>query len=433
MKYSEKNKPLVCMQTQNPCYKGTRKMNVKGVLWHSTGANNPNLKRYVQPSDNASDKKEWLEKLGVNTNKNDQNHTKNDIGLNAWIGKLADGTVTSIQTMPWDYRPWGCASGSKGSCNDGWIQFEICEDDLNNKQYFEKVYKEACELTAYLCKIYNINPKGTVNKNGVIVPTILCHADAHDLGLGSNHGDIYHWFLKYNKDMSDVRNDVSKLIGEAPKDTPNLNNKIETSLYRVRKTWEDEKSQIGAYSNLDNAKEVCDKAGKGYEVYNNEGVAIYPIQDLIKESKYKLGDEVSLTLDATYVTGRKIPGWVKDLKMYVREIYENGNIVISTFPSGPITGVVSPNYLTPYANKNEAAEKVVEQPSIKPFEPYTVLITTELLNVRVGPGTKYKITTQVREFEVYTIIEEKNGWGKLKSGAGWISLDYTSKWERKKK
>jgi hypothetical protein len=41
-------------------------MTVKGVLWHSTGCNNPWLKRYVQPDDNASDREAWLKKLGVN-------------------------------------------------------------------------------------------------------------------------------------------------------------------------------------------------------------------------------------------------------------------------------------------------------------------------------------------------------------------------------
>lgn len=46
--------------------------------------------------------------------------------------------------MPWDYRPWGCGSGSKGSCNDGWIQFEICEDSLTDKVYLEQAYEEAC-------------------------------------------------------------------------------------------------------------------------------------------------------------------------------------------------------------------------------------------------------------------------------------------------
>jgi len=49
MKYNSSNTPLKCMMTNSSCFKGTRKMNIKGVLWHSTGANNPTLKRYVQP------------------------------------------------------------------------------------------------------------------------------------------------------------------------------------------------------------------------------------------------------------------------------------------------------------------------------------------------------------------------------------------------
>ena len=55
MKYSKSNPPMTCMMTQSSCYKGTEKMTVKGILWHSTGANNPTLKRYVQPDDNAAD------------------------------------------------------------------------------------------------------------------------------------------------------------------------------------------------------------------------------------------------------------------------------------------------------------------------------------------------------------------------------------------
>jgi hypothetical protein len=49
MKYNANNKPLVCMQTNSTCYKQTRTMTPLGILWHSTGCNNPNLKRYVQP------------------------------------------------------------------------------------------------------------------------------------------------------------------------------------------------------------------------------------------------------------------------------------------------------------------------------------------------------------------------------------------------
>ena len=212
MKYSDKNKPLVCMMTQSTCYKGTRKFTPKGVLWHSTGANNPNLKRYVQPDDNAADKAEWISRLGKNQYANDWNHKEVQAGLNFWIGKLADGTVAAVQTMPWDYRPWGCGSGSKGSCNDTHIQFEICEDALTDKSYWEAVYKEACEMTAYLCRMYGIDPQGTISYNGLSVPTIIDHTGSHSLGLGSNHGDVQHWSRKYGVTMENVRKDVAALL-----------------------------------------------------------------------------------------------------------------------------------------------------------------------------------------------------------------------------
>ena len=74
MKYNENNKPLICMMTQSTCYKGTSTMTPKGVLWHSTGANNPTLKRYVQPDDNATNKSELIALIGKNNNGNDWNH-----------------------------------------------------------------------------------------------------------------------------------------------------------------------------------------------------------------------------------------------------------------------------------------------------------------------------------------------------------------------
>lgn len=212
MKYTNSNPPLQCMMKNSTCYKGTRQMKVLGILWHSTGCNNPALKRYVQPHESDSNYDEMIALIGKNNYNNDWNHINHQAGLNAWIGKLADGSITTLQTMPWTYRPWGCGSGKNGSCNNGWIQFEICEDGLTDANYFNKVYKEACELTAYLCKLYNINPHGTVNVNGVQVPTITCHADAHALGVGSNHGDINHWFPKFGKNMTTVRNDVDELL-----------------------------------------------------------------------------------------------------------------------------------------------------------------------------------------------------------------------------
>lgn len=125
MKYSQSNPPLVCMQTHSTCYQNTSKMQVKGVLWHSTGANNKTLKRYVQPGEDDANYNILINKIGKNTNGNDWNHISIQAGLNAWIGTLADGSVAAVQTMPWDYKPQGCGSGPAGSCNNGWIQFEI--------------------------------------------------------------------------------------------------------------------------------------------------------------------------------------------------------------------------------------------------------------------------------------------------------------------
>ena len=58
---------------------------------------------------------------------------------------------------------------------------------------------------------------------------------------------------------------------------------------------------------------------------------------------------------------------------------------------------------------------------------YLVKINTSRLNVRSEPDASAAITTSVRYGEVFTIVDERGGWGKLKSGAGWINLSYTQK------
>jgi N-acetylmuramoyl-L-alanine amidase CwlA len=58
---------------------------------------------------------------------------------------------------------------------------------------------------------------------------------------------------------------------------------------------------------------------------------------------------------------------------------------------------------------------------------YKVKVTATALNVRAGAGTSYKITQVIRDKGTYTIVETSGNWGKLKSGAGWICLDYTKR------
>ena len=399
MKYSDKNPPWICMQRNSSCYKGTGVMNVLGILIHSTGANNPNLKRYVQPYETDADYEAQIKKLGKNNNKNDWNHIYIQVGMNAWIGKDASGEVMAVQTMPWNYRPWGCGRGNYGSCNDGWIQFEICEDGLNDKSYFEKIYKEACELVAYLCKKHNLNPKGTVKKNGVSVPIILCHQDAARLGMGSNHGDVLHWFPKFGKNMEDFRNDVNQLLGA---DEPAPAKEV---LYRVRKEWDKPASQVGAFKDLQKAKEKCDNAGPDYEVYNEAGEVVYPLEETT--TSLQLGDEVLLEKGATYVSGNQVPSWLCGMTLYVRDIQKNDRIVISTLKTGLVTGVVYSKYLT----------KVQKEKKVK----YTVKVSSKV-PAYAGPGKDYNMIQTISK-GIYTIIAENNGFGKLKTeGAGWIEL-----------
>ena len=282
MKYDEMNKPIVCYQTQNKCYKGTREMKPLGVLWHSTAANNPNIARYVQPSDNAKDREEMLKIIGVNKYKNDWNHTDRLAGMNAFIGKLADGTVATVQTMPWNYRPWGCGSGSKGSCNDTHVQFEICESNLSDEKYTWEVYNEAVQFTAYICKMYGIDPHGTIDYKGIKVPTILCHQDSAKLGLGNNHSDVLHWFPKtIGKTMEDVRNDVAAVLGSSsntPVATPTTDSIVakkgdkESKVKEIQQALLNKNYDLGKWGADGDFGSATEAAVKKFQIANNLAV-----------------------------------------------------------------------------------------------------------------------------------------------------------------
>ena len=80
--------------------------------------------------------------------------------------------------------------------------------------------------------------------------------------------------------------------------------------------------------------------------------------------------------------------------------------------------------------KNSTPEP--EDPTVKTDVPFKVRVTTTTLRIRKGPGTNYDNLGYIAP-NVYTITEVKSGkgsskgWGRLKSGAGWISLDYVTR------
>ena len=187
--------------TKCDSYKAATKIKPKGVMVHSTAANNPNLKRYVGPDDGL---------LGKNTFGNHWNRPKVGKSVHAFIGKLKDGSIATYQVLPWNYKAGHAGKGKKGSANDMYIAFEICEDNLKDPLYFAKVYKEAVELTAMLCKQYKLDPMA----DGVVI----CHCEGYKRGIASNHGDVMHWFPKHDKSMETFRADVKALIDKEAKE-----------------------------------------------------------------------------------------------------------------------------------------------------------------------------------------------------------------------
>ena len=195
-------------QTKNPCYKAGKKITPSGIVVHSTGANNPNLKRYVGPDDGI---------LGHNANGNHWNNADANKCMHAFIGKVKDGSIKVYQTLPWNYRCWGVGSGKNGSYNATHIQFEICEDGLTDEKYYKEVFQVAKELCAYLCKKYSIS-----------VDNVVGHYEAAEAGYGSNHADPRNWQKKHGGSMKQFRADVKAMLGQVDASTTKAEAKEET-------------------------------------------------------------------------------------------------------------------------------------------------------------------------------------------------------------
>ena len=349
---------------KNLCYIAAQKMVPQGIVVHSTGANNPNLKRYVDAVD----------EVGVNQYGNHWNTATPDgrkVCVHAFIGYDKNKQIRVAEILPLNFCCWGVGKGKKGSynTNPAYIQFEICEDGLNDKTYYQKAFAVAAEYCAKLCQTYNIK-----------VENIVGHCEAYRNGYGSNHSDPEHWMKRFGENMSDFRKQVLEIL--KPNDV---------------------------------------------EKENKEETAI-------ENTVIQKGDLVSITSNATYYNGKSIPSWVKSQKWYVAYEPAGDRVVIDKNEKGTssICSPVHRKYLT-VVKKTDAvvSEKVTEKTSADGC-PYRVKVTAKSLNIRKGAGTNTAKVGLITDKGVYTIVQEKSGvgatkWGKLKSGAGWISLDYVKK------
>ena len=162
-----------------------------GIIIHSTGVDNPNLRRYVNAPN----------LCGENPWKNYFDRADSDVCPHAVIGLDKSGEVRAAKLLPWNICCWGCGDGSKGSYNynPAYIQIEIAEDALNDREYFNKAFGLAVQLCQRLMKNYpSIKP---VN--------IVSHHEAHLRGYASNHADCDHWLRKFGLNMDWFRAQVA--------------------------------------------------------------------------------------------------------------------------------------------------------------------------------------------------------------------------------
>lgn len=304
--------------TKSDCYKAGKTIEVKGLMIHSVGCPQPKAQAFIN---------NW-----------------NKSGANACVHAIIEPDGDVYQLLPWTHRGWH----GGGSSNNTHIGVEMTEpstikytsgaswkeigDGTNTKAHVLATYKHSVELFAYLCVKFGLDPLA----DGVIIS----HSEGHKRGIASNHGDVEHLWNKFGLSMAQFRKDIKAEMGS----TRTENKATAGMMYRVRKSWNDAKSQKGAYKVLANAKKCCDE---------NPGYAVFD---------------------------------------------EKGNVV--------------------YTTKTKSTS-------------YLVKVNLSDLYIRTGPGTNYGKKGFIAK-GVYTIIEEADGkgatkWGKLKSGAGWISLDYVTK------
>ena len=194
-------KLYIVHQTKCGCYKAKTPIKPIGILVHSTGADNPNLRRYVDAE----------EPLGKNPNGNHWNRPELTVQVHAFIGKDKAGEVAVAETLPKNIACWGCGRGKNGSYNyepTPYIQFEICEQQ-GDKAYFDKVFAVAAEYCADLCRNF-----------GWDETRITSHGEAAKAGYASNHGDPDHWLAQYGRDMNWFRSEVARRLSAAEPTTP---------------------------------------------------------------------------------------------------------------------------------------------------------------------------------------------------------------------
>ena len=446
--------------TKNPCYTAGRKITVKGLMLHSVGCSQPNASVFI---------KNW------NSASYDRACVHGFIDGN-------DGTV--YQTLPWNHRGWHCGSSINGSANNTHIGVEMCEpacitytsgssfkcsDTATAKASVKKTYEAAVELFAMLCKTYGLDPMA----DGVIIS----HKEGHARGIASNHGDPEHLWngLSMGYTMDTFRKAVkAKLSGSTE----------ETSKAAVTETSDEKTIWDYLYSKIGNAYGTAGLMGNLYaesalkptnlqntyekslgmtDAQYTAAVDNGTYTNFVKDSagyglaQWTYWSRKQALLEFVKAKGKSVGDLATQLEFLIQEI-SGYKTVFSTLQSAAsvkaasdavLTGFEKPadqsdsaktkragygqTYYDKYASGNSSSKETTGTGMTDADCPFLVRVKIDDLNIRKGAGTNTAKTGKYTGKGTFTITAVKSGkgstlgWGKLKSGAGWISLDYVEK------
>ncbi len=422
--------------TQSDCYKAGRTIAVKGLMLHSVGCPQPKAQPFIN---------NW-----------------NKPGAKACVHAIVEPDGEVYQLLPWNHRGWH----GGGNSNNTHIGVEMTEPDTirytggssweetgdgeNTKAHVLATYKHAVELFAYLCNMFSLDPL----EDGVI----LSHSEGHKRGIASNHGDVKHLWRKFGLSMTQFRQDVRDCCVEY--DTNGL-----TSIMGTAVATAEQMENFIREKNPNVAQSVIDMIPLYLIEGEAEGVRgdIAFAQSCLETGNFTF-DGSAVTLDQNNfcgmgVTSRGKKGCsfetpligiraqIQHLKAYATEAALVNDCVDSRFRYVARGCASFVEWLGQKENPNGKGwatgkgygskiltilENIAETKVEEKFEPYKVRVKVPNLNIRKGPGTDCAKTGRYTGVGIFTIIEEADGkgatkWGRLKSRAGWISLDYVTK------
>ena len=411
--------------TKNCCYQAGKKITVKGLMLHSVGCPQPSAEAFVSSWDNE----------------------KATVCVHAFV----DGDTGDVyQTLPWDHRGWHCASGPAGSGNNTHIGIEMCEpacikytadstftcfDPEAAKETVKRTYDVAVELFAMLCEEYSLDPLA----DGVIIS----HREGHARGIASNHGDPEHLWEQLGMDysMDTFRQAVSaaigghtSIMGDAVAMSQQMQDYIKTvnpnvpqSVLDMIPLYLSEGAAEGVRGDIAFAQSCLETGNFAFvdtavTLDQNNFCGMGVLQKGMKGNSFatsQLGIRAQIQHLKAYATADPLAGacvdprykWVaKGCAPYVEWLGQQENPKGKGWAAGEGYGKNILRILKDIVGDNTADDE--PESFVVPFLLKTngLEILSEPPEENTGAGT-------------FTIVEVKNGWGRLKSGMGWIDLN----------